>query len=129
MRGQLLADPAAVSTRMDEGGRATPPPPMVPKKFVHYTSCKVLAEFVGTYYLVFVIGCNVLTNSIGSALSIGGMLMVMIYALGSVSGAHFNPAVTIAIFGSQRGLLNFQDACLYILGQLCGGFAAALTYF
>merc|ERR1719421_1617922 len=53
----------------------------------------------------------------------------MIYALGSVSGAHFNPAVTIAIWGSQRGLLPLVDACLYVLGQLGGGFAAALTYF
>jgi aquaporin Z len=101
---------------------------MVPKKFLHRTECKVLAEFVGTYYLVFVVGCNVLTNSIGAALSIGGMLMVMIYALGSVSGAHFNPAVTIAIFGSQRGLLSFTDACLYMLGQIGGGFCAALSY-
>lgn len=113
---------------IDEAGRVRPGPvPM--KKFVHTTFCKVLAEFVGTYYLVFVVGCNVLTNSIGAALSIGTMLMVMIYALGSVSGAHFNPAVTIAIWGSQRGLLPLVDACLYVLGQLGGGFAAALTYF
>lgn len=104
------------------------PPPMGPKKFVHNTSCKVLSEFVGTFYLVFVMGCNVLSNSIGSALSVGAMLMVMIYALGSVSGAHFNPAVTIAIWGSSRGLLSFGDACLYILGQIGGGFCAALSY-
>merc|ERR1719473_1394210 len=112
---------------IDEAGRVRPGPvPM--KKFVHTTFCKVLAEFVGTYYLVFVVGCNVLTNSIGAALSIGTMLMVMIYALGSVSGAHFNPAVTVAIWGSRRGLLPFGDACLYVLGQIGGGFCAALSY-
>lgn len=112
---------------LDEVGRVRPPP-LAAKKFLHHTSCKVLAEFVGTYYLVFVVGCNVLTNSIGAALSIGAMLMVMIYALGSVSGAHFNPAVTVAIWGSQRGLLSFSDACLYMLGQIGGGFCAALSY-
>lgn len=109
---------------------AAPPRPMRPTqvKFVHSISCKVLAEFVGTYYLVFVVGCNVLTGSIGSALSIGAMLMVMIYALGSVSGANFNPAVTVAIWSSQRGLLPAKDAVLYILGQIAGGICAALTY-
>lgn len=112
---------------LDEDGRVRPPP-MVQKKFLHSTYCKVLAEFVGTYYLVFVVGCNVLTNSIGAALSIGAMLMVMIYALGSVSGAHFNPAVTLAIWGSQRGLLSLSDACLYIVGQVSGGFCAAMSY-
>lgn len=99
-----------------------------PKKFLHSISCKILAEFTGTYYLVFVIGCNVLTNSIGAALSIGAMLMAMIYALGPVSGAHFNPAVTIAIWGSGRRLLSLWDACLYIIGQVCGGFCAGLSY-
>jgi len=113
-------------------GRPTPPYFEVrtpaQKKFIHSTSCKVLAEFTGTYYLVFIVGCNVLTNSIGAALSIGSMLMVMIYALGSVSGAHFNPAVTVAIWASQRGLLPFGDVCLYIGGQISGGLCAALSY-
>jgi len=112
---------------LDEVGRVRPPA-LVQKKFLHSTACKVFAEFTGTYYLVFVVGCNVLTNSIGAALSIGSMLTVMIYALGSVSGAHFNPAVTVAIWGSQRGLLPLSDACLYILGQIGGALCAALSY-
>lgn len=107
---------------------APPRPRPAPLKFEHSIACKVLAEFVGTYYLVFVIGCNVLTGSIGSALSIGAILMVMIYALGSVSGANFNPAVTIAIWSSQRGLLPARDAVFYIVGQVAGGICAALTY-
>merc|ERR1740117_1244270 len=53
--------------------------------------------------------------------------MVMIYALGSVSGAHFNPAVTVAILLSSRGLLDVMDALAYIVAQLLGGLVAGVT--
>ena len=52
---------------------------------------------LGTFMLVLTVGCNVLTGSIGAALSIGAMLMAMVYAIGPVSGAHLNPAVTVAV--------------------------------
>merc|ERR1719387_1124877 len=52
----------------------------------------------------------------------------MVYALGSVSGAHFNPAVTLAILCSYRGLISVQDSVLYIIFQLLGGVTAGLTY-
>merc|ERR1719316_2030280 len=52
----------------------------------------------------------------------------MVYALGSVSGAHFNPAVTLAILCSYRGLISVQDSVLYIVFQLLGGVTAGLTY-
>jgi len=97
-------------------------------KVSHSHWCKYLAEFVGTYFLVLTVGCCVLTGSVGAAISIGSVLMVMIYALGSVSGAHFNPAVTVAILLSARRLLEVTDAFAYIIAQLLGGLCAGLTY-
>lgn len=97
-------------------------------KVAHSHWCKYLAEFVGTYFLVLTVGCCVLTGSIGAAISIGSVLMVMIYALGSVSGAHFNPAVTVAILLSARRLLEFGDAAAYIIAQLLGGLCAGMSY-
>lgn len=94
----------------------------------HTRTCQYLAEFTGTYYLVLTVGFNVLTGSLGAAVSIGAILTVMIYALGTVSGAHFNPAVTLAVWLSARGLITFGDALLYIVFQMLGGICAGLTY-
>ena len=76
-----------------------------PLNWNHSDWCKYTAEFLGTFFLVLTVGCNVLTGSVGAAISIGSMLMAMIFALGTVSGAHFNPAVTMAIFLSGRGVI------------------------
>lgn len=89
---------------------------------------KLVAECVGTFFLVLTIGCNVHNGSLGAALSIGSMLMVMIYALGSVSGGHFNPAVTLAIAMSGRDKICPYEAVLYVLSQLVGGIAASMLY-
>merc|ERR1719375_3104750 len=89
---------------------------------------KYFAEFIGTYFLVFTAGCNVLSGSIGAAFSIGAMLMVMVYSLGSVSGAHFNPAVTLAVWMSGRGLLPLRHAFFYILAQLLGALCGSMSY-
>lgn len=97
-------------------------------KIVHANACRYLSEFIGTYFLVLTVGCCVLTGSIGAALSIGGILMVMIYSLGTVSGAHFNPAVSAAIFLSGRGQLSATDAVAYCVAQLLGGLTAGGTY-
>lgn len=99
------------------------------EKFYHSHWCKYTSEFLGTYFLVLTVGCNVLTGSVGAALSIGMILMVMVYALGSVSGAHFNPAVTLSILFSARGLISIQDSVFYIVFQLLGGVCAGFTYF
>jgi aquaporin Z len=95
---------------------------------VHDDSCKCFAEFTGTFFLVLTVGMNVLTGSVGAAISIGGILAVMIFALGSVSGAHFNPAVTVAILLSGRNFMEPLLAVFYILSQLLGGLLAAMTY-
>merc|ERR1719265_2872454 len=56
------------------------------------------------------------------------MLMVMIYALGSVSGAHLNPAVTLGVLLSGRNKVNPFDALVYMCVQILGGICAALLY-
>merc|ERR1719399_1019730 len=89
---------------------------------------KLLAEFTGTFFLVFTVGMNVLGGFGGAAFSIGSALMCMIYALGSVSGAHFNPAVTLAIFLSGRNKINGMEAGAYVIAQLLGGIVGALMY-
>ena len=59
---------------------------------------KLVSEFIGTFYLVLTVGLNVLGKSPAPVWSIAAALMCMIYSLGSVSGANFNPAV---IHGSK----------------------------
>merc|ERR1719231_471566 len=70
---------------------------------------KLLSEFLGTYMLVLTVGLNVLSGSAAGAFSIAASLMCMIFALGSCSGAHFNPAVTTAIVCSKRGKCSPKD--------------------
>jgi len=96
-------------------------------------AAKLTSEFLGTYILVVTVGLNVLAGSKGShpaaVFSIAASLMCMIYALGHVSGAHFNPAVTFAILLSGRNKISVQDAAAYAAAQLAGSLAAGMTYF
>ena len=77
-----------------------------------------IIEFIGTFFLVLAIGLT------GNPLAIGVMLMVMVYMGGHISGAHYNPAVSIAMI--FRGLLSVKEAINYILSQLAGAFLAAI---
>ena len=77
-----------------------------------------ITEFIGTFFLVLTIGLT------GDPLAIGVMLMVMVYMGGHISGAHYNPAVSIAMI--LRGLLTTKEAINYILSQLAGAFLAAI---
>merc|ERR1719333_248198 len=89
---------------------------------------KVLSEFLGTYFLVLTVGLNVLGGSKAPVFSIAASLMCMIFALGTCSGAHFNPAVTIAIVAAGRDKCSPKDAGIYIVVQIIAGIAAAFTY-
>ena len=86
---------------------------------------KYLAEFIGTFFLVFTIGCAVIGNAPGviPPLAIGAVLMVMVYAGGRISGAHYNPAVTVAIY--LRGKCPASDVLPYWLAQFAGASLAA----
>merc|ERR1719409_507898 len=91
-------------------------------------SAKYISEFVGTYLLVFTVGCNVLGGSaVWAATSIACVLMVSIYALGAVSGANFNPAVSLALALSDK--LSWKDFGVYTAVQLLGGILAGFSYF
>eukprot|EP00440_Ansanella_granifera_P074276 gb/GFBE01080603.1/.p1 GENE.gb/GFBE01080603.1/~~gb/GFBE01080603.1/.p1 ORF type:complete len:454 (+),score=108.00 gb/GFBE01080603.1/:1-1362(+) len=90
---------------------------------------ELISEFLGTYMLVLTVGLNVLGRSAAGAFSIAAALTSMIYALGDVSGAHFNPAVTAAILASGRcPSLTPAKAGSFIGAQLAAGIAAAYTY-
>jgi aquaporin Z len=85
---------------------------------------KYLVEFIGTFFLVFTVGTAVRSGAPLAPLAIGGVLMVMIFAGGHISGGHFNPAVTLAVF--LRGKCDARDVAPYWLAQLIGGAVAAL---
>jgi len=95
-------------------------------------SAKLLSEFIGTYFLVLTVGLNVLSGSPAGAFSIAASLMCMIFALGTVSGAHFNPAVTAAIMcadnGDNRKNCPASEGGAYMGVQILGGICAAFTY-
>lgn len=79
---------------------------------------KVITEFIGTFFLV--MGAA-LGGGIGAALA----LMVMIYAGGHISGAHYNPAVSLAVW--IRGKLSVGDMLGYWMSQLAGAILAAIA--
>ena len=86
---------------------------------------KYVAEFIGAFFLILTIGCTVIPGAAGviAPLAIGAALMVMVYANGHVSGAHLNPAVTLAVF--VRGRCDAKDVVPYWIAQCLGGAAAA----
>ncbi len=88
---------------------------------------KYIAEFIGTFFLVLTIGCTVIPGAAGviPPLAIGAVLMVMIFAGGHISGAHFNPAVTLAVF--VRGKCDAKDVIPYWAAQIAAGAAAAFA--
>ncbi len=95
---------------------------------------RALAEFLGTFMLVFG-GCGsavlaaafpgVGIGLLGVSLAFGLTVLTMAYAVGRVSGGHFNPAVTVGLFTAKR--IPASDIVPYILAQVFGAIAAAGT--
>jgi len=94
---------------------------------------KYWAEFIGTFALVLV-GCgtaaiftkftgNLALSQVGIALSFGLTVLVMVYAIGNISGCHINPAISLAMLVAGR--LNWKDTILYIVFQCVGAILAA----
>lgn len=86
---------------------------------------KYLTELIGTFVFMFAVIGIVLSGTecvAATALGIGSVLMVMVYASGHISGGHLNPAVSIAAY--LRGALPAGDLGPYIVAQLVGALAA-----
>ncbi len=88
---------------------------------------KYIMELVGTFFLVFTIGCTVVGNGAGALapLAIGSALMIMVFAGGHISGAHYNPAVTLGVW--LRGKCETKDVAGYMISQIAGAALAALA--
>jgi len=94
---------------------------------------KFLAEFLGTFALIFAGTGAIVINAesggaithLGVALTFGLIVLAMIYTVGDVSGAHMNPAVTVAF--AVAGLFPFASVLLYIAAQVTGALLASLT--
>jgi aquaporin Z len=93
---------------------------------------KYLAECIGTLVLVF-IGCGsaVIAGKevgfLGIALAFGIAVLVMVYAIGPISGCHINPAITVAMLAN--GKINGRDAGLYIVSQCIGAIVGAVLLY
>jgi aquaporin Z len=93
---------------------------------------KYVAEFIGTFWLVLggcgsaLLACgfpNVGIGLLGVSLAFGLTVVTMAYAIGSISGAHLNPAVTIGCWVGGR--IGSKDVLPYIISQIAGAIAAA----
>jgi aquaporin Z len=86
---------------------------------------KYLVEFIGMFLFVLTVGMVVIDPGIGSLapLAIGSVLMILVYAGGHVSGGHYNPAVTLAVW--LRGRCATADVLPYWISQILGALAAS----
>jgi len=97
---------------------------------------RAAAEFLGTAFLLAaVVGSGIMAQRLAggnaalallcNAIATGAALAVLILVFGPISGAHMNPAVSVAM--AVRGLLPWQDVPLYVLAQIAGGIAGVLV--
>ncbi len=82
---------------------------------------KLIIEFIGTFFLVLTIGLS------ANPIAIGAVLVAMVYLGGYISGAHYNPAITLAVW--MRRKISARDAGWYVLVQLVAAIVAAAVYF
>ena len=84
---------------------------------------RYLTELIGTFFLVFTIGMTAVGGLAAAPLAIGCMLTGIIYMGGHISGAHYNPAVSVAFF--LRGTFDRSELVPYIAAQILGSWLAA----
>lgn len=97
---------------------------------------KLSAEFIGTFWLVFA-GCGsailaagipeVGIGFVGVSLAFGLSVLTMAYAVGSISGGHFNPAVSLGL--ALAGRFEYKDMMAYWVAQVLGGIAGAAVLY
>jgi aquaporin Z len=86
---------------------------------------KLITEFIGTFFLMLTIGLVVPTGTLLAPLAIGGVLMVMVYMGGHISGGHYNPAVSLAVF--MRGKMESGEFIKYMGTQLLAAILASFA--
>ena len=86
---------------------------------------RYLTEVIGTFFLVLTIGLTVLSGTPFAPLAIGSALMAMVYMGGHVSGAHYNPAVSLAV--ALRGRLPMSQLVPYWISQIVGALLASFV--
>jgi len=84
-----------------------------------------LTEFIGTFFLVLTAGLTVVRGTQFAGLAIGCSLMIMVYMGGHISGGHYNPAVSLAVW--LRGKLPTKELAPYWISQLLGAIVASLV--
>ncbi len=87
---------------------------------------KLFTEFLGTFFLVLTIGFAVASGTAYGAFAVGGVLMALVYLGGHISGAHYNPAVTLAFVLRGGNDFDHRLALPYMGVQVLGGWCAAL---
>lgn len=96
---------------------------------------RYISEFIGTFALIFC-GCGAMTinevtggdvTHVGIGLTWGLVVMAMIYAFGETSGAHFNPAVTVAFAYAKK--FAWKEVPKYVISQILGAFVASFVLF
>jgi aquaporin Z len=118
------------------GGRSTVPRGTVKLRLFMPLNRKAIAEFMGTFWLVFG-GCgsaviaaafpNLGIGFLGVALAFGLTLLTMAFAIGHISGCHLNPAVSVGLAVAKR--FPASELWAYVVAQVAGGIvAAALLY-
>lgn len=88
---------------------------------------KYIVEFIGTFFLILTVGLTVIGGAADNylaPLAIGSVLMVMVYAGGHISGGHYNPAVSLAVW--MRGRATLNDTLIYMIVQVVAAAVAAL---
>ena len=90
---------------------------------------KYIAECIGTFVLTLLgcgtamfLGCNTPAGVVGTAIAFGLTVIAMAYTIGTISGCHINPAITLAV--ALSGRMTWKDACGYWCGQIIGGILA-----
>jgi aquaporin Z len=84
-------------------------------------------EFIGTFFLVLTIGLTVVSGTHLAPVAIGAVLTAMVYMGAHVSGAHYNPAITLAFF--LRGAIDAGSVARYVATQVIAAFVAAVVVY
>ena len=90
-------------------------------------AAKLLTELIGTFFLVLTIGLTVLIGTAFAPIAIAGILIALVYMGGHVSGAHYNPAVTLAFW--MRRDMPAAEAVAYMAVQVLAAILAAFAVF